>query len=430
MNRHSSSATSIEEAEVLVRALQRRALEILYRCLKDLQARTGSEAPEGLDKVFQDLAEDLEENATTEPGPEKEAPDESEDALHQYLVRLKEKEFVGQGEACLLSHLRQEQVVEATDGFLEAYWTDITSVIRFYYYKKLPPRARNRYDPDEICNEVYDRLHRYLSGSSGGIPGILWYPNWYWLRRAAIHKMFDFFRSQRRWEDNPRIGDLPVEGEADRPTIETISDATGQAEGEYEEDERKYELRDAWRQIEPALDKLKPMERDIMIAHVIRGMSHREIAAYIEVAGATVRNRLSRARKKVIGHWLLRLDLSEEERNLAQDYYAAPKAISRMLERYCDRYPKTVREAIAKGAGVEASVAAAVYEHLTQGAPLKDALQRGLALQASESAGHAEEQEESMRQQVKRLEQQVKDAFKQRLDELGQRADPRRGSLD
>ncbi|MCP4674127.1 MAG: RNA polymerase sigma factor [Deltaproteobacteria bacterium] len=58
----------------------------------------------------------------------------------------------------------------------------------------------------------------------------------------------------------------------------------------------KFEMRET---IARALENLRPSQRDVLIMHVVEGMTSKEIAQVLDISPKTVRTRLHRARKKL-----------------------------------------------------------------------------------------------------------------------------------
>lgn len=63
--------------------------------------------------------------------------------------------------------------------------------------------------------------------------------------------------------------------------------------------ERVYEQRELRRVLEAALERLTPVQREVVLLHDVQGWKHREIAERLEMPAGTVRSHLHFARKEL-----------------------------------------------------------------------------------------------------------------------------------
>ncbi len=122
---------------------------------------------------------------------------------------------------------------------------------------------------DDVAQEA---LLRALRSRASFDPGRELGP---WLRTIALHVLADLRRERARLETELDASTLPARDAADRL-----------AEGE---------------QLERALARLAPLERDIVLRFHGRGDSVREIARALHMPEGTVKSHLHRSRRKLAG---------------------------------------------------------------------------------------------------------------------------------
>ncbi|MCW5866344.1 MAG: sigma-70 family RNA polymerase sigma factor [Candidatus Eremiobacteraeota bacterium] len=142
-----------------------------------------------------------------------------------------------------------------------------------YVYNLALRMAGNPADADDIYQEVFLRVHRFLNTYRGdGLKT--------WLRRITVNVFCTQIRKQQRETPEEEVGSelSTVEGEPG-----TLLDA--QELGE---------------KLAAALNSLGTVMRAAMILRGVEGLSYQEIADLLEIPVGTVRSRLSRARLQLL----------------------------------------------------------------------------------------------------------------------------------
>jgi len=142
-----------------------------------------------------------------------------------------------------------------------------------YVYNLALRMAGNPSDADDVYQEVFIRVHRFLSSYRGdGLKT--------WLRRIIFNVFCTQIRKQQREQPQEEIGLELITLEGEPGTI--------------------LEGREIGEKLAVALDSLGPVMRAAMILRGVENLSYQEIADLLEIPVGTVRSRLSRARLQLL----------------------------------------------------------------------------------------------------------------------------------
>ncbi|WP_022917612.1 RNA polymerase sigma factor SigE [Ruania albidiflava] len=134
----------------------------------------------------------------------------------------------------------------------------------------------NRADAEDLTQEVFVRVFRSLdSYSPGTFAG--------WLHRITTNLFLDGQRRKKR-----------IRFDALGPAVERIAATT-----DTSSPERRYEHDNLDRDIQEALDSLKPQYRAAVVLCDIEGLSYEEIAEVLGISMGTVRSRIHRGRAQL-----------------------------------------------------------------------------------------------------------------------------------
>lgn len=142
-----------------------------------------------------------------------------------------------------------------------------------YVYNLALRMAGNPADADDVYQEVFLRVHRFLNTYRGdGLKT--------WLRRITLNVFCTQIRKKQRETPEEEVG-------KDLATVEG-------------EPGTMLEGRELGEQLTVALDSLGPVMRAAMILRGVEGLSYQEIAELLDIPVGTVRSRLSRARLQLL----------------------------------------------------------------------------------------------------------------------------------
>ena len=167
----------------------------------------------------------------------------------------------------------------------------IRAIIRSHnqrLYRLVRAVLRNNADAEDVLQEAYLRAFANLDGFQGEASLSTW------LSRIALNAALMRLRAQKRMK---RVAPAPELAKAEIipfPLASSIADP-----------ERVMAQRQLLHLVEEATDALPETFRLVFVARVIEGLSVEETAALLELAPATVKTRLHRARK------LIRMRLEE-----------------------------------------------------------------------------------------------------------------------
>ena len=131
----------------------------------------------------------------------------------------------------------------------------------------------NPSDADDVYQEVFIRVHRFLSSYRGdGLKA--------WLRRITVNVFCTQIRKQQREQPQEEVGLELVTLDGEPGTI--------------------LEEREMGEKLAVALDSLGSVMRAAMILRGVENLSYQEIADLLEIPVGTVRSRLSRARVRLL----------------------------------------------------------------------------------------------------------------------------------
>lgn len=154
----------------------------------------------------------------------------------------------------------------------------------------------NRADAEDLTQEVFVRVFRSLdSYAPGTFAG--------WLHRITTNLFLDGQRRKKR-----------IRFDVLGPAAERIAATTDAGSPE-----RRYEHENLDRDIQEALDSLKPQYRAAVVLCDIEGLSYEEIAEVLDVSMGTVRSRIHRGRAQ------LRTSLAHRSPRVAGDQAATPR---------------------------------------------------------------------------------------------------------
>lgn len=142
-----------------------------------------------------------------------------------------------------------------------------------YVYNLALRMAGNPADADDVYQEVFLRVHRYLPTYRGD--GLRT-----WLRRITANVFCTQAKKRQREAPEEEVGIDLVSLESEPGTL--------------------LDERELGQSLSQALDCLGPVMRAAMILRGVEGLSYQEIADVLEIPVGTVRSRLSRARLQLL----------------------------------------------------------------------------------------------------------------------------------
>lgn len=142
-----------------------------------------------------------------------------------------------------------------------------------YVYNLALRMAGNPSDADDVYQEVFLRVHRFLPSYRGdGLKT--------WLRRITVNVFCTQIRKQQREQPQEEVGLELTTWEGEPGSL--------------------LEGREVGEKLALALDSLGPVMRAAMILRGVENLSYQEIAELLEIPVGTVRSRLSRARLQLL----------------------------------------------------------------------------------------------------------------------------------
>ncbi|WP_147918330.1 RNA polymerase sigma factor SigE [Ruania zhangjianzhongii] len=168
-----------------------------------------------------------------------------------------------------------EQAV-ADEEWVAPSWEEIVREHTDRVYRLAYRLTGNRADAEDLTQEVFVRvfrsLHSYRPGTFAG-----------WLHRITTNLFLDGQRRKKR-----------IRFDALGPAVERIAATTDSGSPE-----RRYEHDNLDRDIQEALDGLKPQYRAAVVLCDIEGLSYEEIAEVLGISMGTVRSRIHRGRAQL-----------------------------------------------------------------------------------------------------------------------------------
>lgn len=164
----------------------------------------------------------------------------------------------------------------AEEEWLAPSWEEIVREHTDRVYRLAYRLTGNRADAEDLTQEVFVRvfrsLHSYRPGTFAG-----------WLHRITTNLFLDGQRRKKR-----------IRFDALGPAVERIAATTDAGSPE-----RRYEHDNLDRDIQDALDGLKPQYRAAVVLCDIEGLSYEEIAEVLDISMGTVRSRIHRGRAQL-----------------------------------------------------------------------------------------------------------------------------------
>lgn len=142
---------------------------------------------------------------------------------------------------------------------------------------------KNSADADDVSQEVFLRLHRYLPEFTGQSS------LYTWLYRITVNLCIDHHRSARRGAAFERDDDAIAAADS-----QTTSEA-GLA-GHVPHPSQDLDTRELGEQVMKALDSLSEQHRAILVLREVEGMSYEDLAQTLNINKGTVMSRLHHAR--------------------------------------------------------------------------------------------------------------------------------------
>jgi RNA polymerase sigma-70 factor (ECF subfamily) len=195
-------------------------------------------------------------STSTAPGTEERPSDPSPDSSQEREARPAEE-------------LIRAALAGDESAFEELVVSHEAAVLRVLRLLGIP-----RDDRDDVAQDVFIRIFRYLDGFKPGRPFAGW------VYRITVNVAHDY-RSRTRRRRQDEVEWLP-----------TLDETAGDDPGPDSPDDRLV-LRE---RLERALDVLSERERAVFVLREIEGLSTREVARSLGITGVTVRRHLGRAR--------------------------------------------------------------------------------------------------------------------------------------
>lgn len=166
-------------------------------------------------------------------------------------------------------------IVDPVDGYEPPSWDDVVREHSARVYRTAYRLTGNRYDAEDLTQEVFIRvfrsLERYTPGSFEG-----------WLHRITTNLFLDGVRRRQRI----RFDALPEYAE-ERFAGKDPSPADAYADAMFDDD------------VQRALDSLSPEFRAAVVLCDIEGLSYEEVAEVLDIKLGTVRSRIHRGRSQL-----------------------------------------------------------------------------------------------------------------------------------
>jgi RNA polymerase sigma-70 factor (ECF subfamily) len=144
-----------------------------------------------------------------------------------------------------------------------------------YVYNLARRMADSQADADDVYQEVFLRVHKFLPGYRGdGLRA--------WLRRITVNVFCTMMRKRNRERPGEQVGE----------------NLTSSAE----EPGRMLEEKELGPRLAEALEQLSPEMRAAMVLRGVEDLSYQEISELLDVPIGTVRSRLARARVQLLHH--------------------------------------------------------------------------------------------------------------------------------
>jgi RNA polymerase sigma-70 factor (ECF subfamily) len=183
--------------------------------------------------------------------------------------------FTGTGEAP--AHQDVELVGKAQTGDREAFEALYRRHVRKVY--NLVHRVVGAQDAEEVTQEVFYQVYRNLESFENR-------SSFYtWIYRVATNVSLQHAKRQAR---HRREGPL-----------EKVPDATLAAAVRHTGPEKEAEQRATYRDLERAIDRLPPNQRNVLVLGPIQGHSYEQIASILGTNEEVVKGRLHRARENL-----------------------------------------------------------------------------------------------------------------------------------
>lgn len=176
-----------------------------------------------------------------------------------------------------MHEITREIIVRAREGDIEAFEQIYRASAGFVYTLALRV-SRNRQDAEEITQDVFLKIHRYL-GSFAFRSSFKT-----WVYRIAVNTALNAEKRIRRELGRRADFDTVIETHGQ----ESVVPESGSAE-------------DTSRKLRAYLGLLNPSQRAVLVMREIEGASYRQIAEALRTNINTVRSRLRRARQTLMG---------------------------------------------------------------------------------------------------------------------------------
>lgn len=142
---------------------------------------------------------------------------------------------------------------------------------------RLDPRLSRRIDADDVLQEVYldaaDRIHYYINNHSGSF--------FVWLRLIATQTMANVFR--RHLEAKKRDAKMEISLEAQRPIGRDYSPVALQLLGQLTSPSNAAMRDETAKQLEAAIEGMKPMDREIIMLRHFELLENKEVAEVLGI---------------------------------------------------------------------------------------------------------------------------------------------------
>lgn len=187
------------------------------------------------------------------------------------------------GKECLLSNSSEEMenaLERLRNGDRQALGELFTKYRDRLYHiinVRLDPRLARRIDTDDILQEVYldaaDRLHHYINHHSGSF--------FIWLRLIATQTMANTFR--RHFDAKKRDAKRDVSIESHQPMGRSTTPLAFQLLGQLTSPSRAAMRDEAARQLEEAIEQLRPIDREVIMLRHFEQLDNKEVAEVLGI---------------------------------------------------------------------------------------------------------------------------------------------------
>lgn len=177
----------------------------------------------------------------------------------------------------------KELIKKAKDGHIESF-EKLIEKYQVTVYNISLKMLKNEHDAFDTSQDALLKAYKYISNFKGNSSFSTW------LYKITVNTCLDYINKNKKNKQNLSL-EQTISGKDNEIPVQ-IEDKKQNVMGKVLENERQKVLYDA-------LDKLNPIQKELIILRDIEGFSYEEIAKITDLNLGTVKSKISRARLKL-----------------------------------------------------------------------------------------------------------------------------------